>query len=213
MSYNSKSTKREEELERKLAEIQRAEEETKYKAVAQSLGLPYSDLKSIPVDTDALSMLSEEEARSASMVVIFKKDSKIIVAVLDLHNPATQKVLSRLKANHEVDIIITNPRSLQNILKRYRTIKVAEVFEIGAIELHEEELNRLENEIKNVSDIKDRIKHMSATDLLEIIIAGALKTEASDIHLESEAKQVRLRYRLDGLLHDIAYLTRRCSTE
>lgn len=198
--------KREEELERKLVEMGQKEEEDKYKILAQQLDLPYSDLKSIPIDADALSVLSEEEARPANIAVIFKKDSKLVVAVTDPNNSATKKVLSQLKADREVDVIVTNPRSLQDVLKRYQTAKKAEVFEIGAIEIQEKELDRLESEVKNISDIKERVKKVSATSLLEIMIAGALKTEASDIHLEPESGGVRLRYRLDGLLHDIASL-------
>ena len=205
MADQKPSKKREEELERKLIEIQRTEEENKYKALAKSLNLPYSDLKSIPIDPDALSVLSEAESRSANIAVIFKKDSKIVVVALDPNNPATQKVLLGLKADHEVDVILTSPRALEGVLSRYQTVKKAEVFEIGAIELKEEELSRLENEIKNVSDVKNRVKKMSATGLLEVVIAGALKTEASDVHLEPEASQVRLRYRLDGLLQDVAF--------
>src|SRR3989344_938103 len=191
-----KSTKKEEELERKLSEMRQQVEEDKYKALAQQLNLPYSDLISVPVDTDALSLLSEEEARSANIAVILKKGSKVVVAAVDPTNPATQKVISRLKENREVNVILTNPRSLQNVLERYRDVKRAEVFEIGAIEIQEKELDRLEGDMKK----------MSATSLLEMTIAGALKTEASDIHLEPESGEVRLRYRLDGLLHDIASL-------
>ena len=198
--------RREEELERKLGEIQKGEEENKYKTMAQGLNLPYSDLKSVPVDTEALSLLTEEDARSANIAVIYKSSSKIIVVTTDPNNPAAQKILSRLKADHEVNVILTNPRSLQELLKRYRTVKKAEVFEIGAIELQEKQLSELEDDIKNISDIKDRIKKISTTNLLEVLIAGALKTEASDIHLEPESKKVRLRYRLDGLLHDITFI-------
>src|SRR3989338_2081115 len=204
-----KSTKKEEELEKKLLDMRGRAEEDKYKALAQQLNLPYSNLISIPIDTDALSLLSEEEARSASIAPIFQKDSKIIVVTVDPTNPVTQKVISRLKENSEVDVILTNPRSLQNILKRYRDIKKADVFEVGAIEIREKELDRLEGEIKKISDIKKRKekrKKMPATSLLEMIVAGALKTEASDIHLEPESDKIRLRYRLDGLLHDIASL-------
>lgn len=200
--------KKEKELEKKLIEIQQKEEEGKYKQLAQQLGFPYSDLRSIPIDTDALSVLSEEEARSANMAVIFKKDSKIVAVVLDPNNPATQKILSLLKKDREVDIILTNPKSLQEILKRYGTIKKAEIFEMGAIEIKEGELDRLEKEISNTSDLKSRLQKVSTTGLLELLVAGALKTESSDIHLEPEQNSARLRYRIDGLLHDIAVIDR-----
>lgn len=206
MADQKPQQKKEEELERKLMEVRRGEEESKYKILAQKLNLPYSDLKSVPTDTDALSLLSEDEARSANIAVIYKSDSKIVVATTDPNDPVTQKVISRLKTGREVSVILTNPRSLQEVLKRYTTVKKAEVFEVGAIELQEKELSRLEDEIKNISDIKDLAKKILTTSLLEMVIAGALKIEASDIHLEPESKEVRIRYRLDGLLHDVASL-------
>lgn len=208
MPEDKSQQKKQEELEKKLIEMRQTEEEDKYKTLAQSLSLPYSDLKSVPIDTDALSVLSEEESRSANIAVVFKKGSKLIVAALDPNNPDTQKVLSRLRTDSKVDVIVINPQALQTILKRYLTIKIADVFEIGAIEIKEDEIDRLEKEINNASDIKEKVKKASTTHLLEILVAGALKTEASDVHLEPEAEAARLRYRLDGLLHDIAVIDR-----
>src|SRR3989338_4392401 len=78
-------------------------------------------------------------------------------------------------------------------------------FQIGAIEINEDELNHLGNQIKDISDIKNKLQTVSATKLLEILVAGALKTKCSDIHLEPEADKTRVRYRLDGVLHDISF--------
>ena len=199
--------KREEELEKKLLKIRETGEEEKYKNLAQQLNLPYSDLISIPIDTDTLSLLSKEDAYSANIAVVLKKSSEIVVVTIDPNNPATQKVISRLSNSYKVSIVLTNPKSLQRILKRYQTITGGgEVFEIGAIEIKEKELSQFENSIKNIADIKSHIKKLSATSLLELVLAGALKTEASDIHIEPRLKEIQLRYRLDGLLHDITSL-------
>jgi len=54
-----------------------------------------------------------------------------------------------------------------------------------------------------VADLRDKVTKISATKMLEILIAGALKIGASDIHFEPETEKVRLRYRLDGVLSDI----------
>src|SRR3989344_1679365 len=198
-----KKMKKEDELERKLQDIQRIAQEDRYKALAQQLNLPYSDLNSIPVDTDALSLITEEVARSANVAVIMRGPSNLTIITTDPNNTAAQKVISKLKLDHKVNIILTNPQSLQEVFKRYKTIKIAEIFEIGAIEIKGIELSELESKINGISDIKDQAKNVSTTDLLEVVIAGALKTGASDIHLEAESGGVRLRYRLDGLLHDI----------
>jgi type IV pilus assembly protein PilB len=200
------ANKRSEALKKKLEEIRLLEEELKSKNLAQKLGLPYSDLKTATIDPEALSLLDEESARSGNIAIIFKNDAKLIVAVLDPNNITTQKIISELRKKFDISLVITNPHSLQRILERYRTISKAEIFKIGAIEINEQELDQWEKEIKNVSDIKNKISNLTTTSLLEIIIAGALKVKASDIHLEPESTQARLRYRLDGILHDITWL-------
>ena len=74
---------------------------------------------------------------------------------------------------------------------------------LGIIRL-EEKIDEIGKEIKNLSDLKDKISKTATTEILEIIFAGALKTEASDIHFEPEEKGVRLRFRIDGVLQDMA---------
>ena len=71
----------------------------------------------------------------------------------------------------------------------------------GIVEL-EEKIGKIEAEIGDFSDLKARIGKADTTEILEIIFAGALKTEASDIHFEPEEKGVRLRFRIDGVLQD-----------
>src|ERR1051326_1148729 len=93
---------------------------------------------------------------------------------------------------------------MKTVWDRYQTIKTAKVFEVGAISVDDTVLNEAQQSIKTVTDIKNKLSQVSVTQLLEILVAGALSTSASDIHFEPEADIVRLRYRLDGLLHDVA---------
>ncbi|OGN03417.1 MAG: hypothetical protein A3G02_03345 [Candidatus Yanofskybacteria bacterium RIFCSPLOWO2_12_FULL_44_13b] len=79
-----------------------------------------------------------------------------------------------------------------------------EVFEIGAIKVSEEEIANFQNQIKSISDLKNKVAGLSVTKLLEILLAGALKIGASDIHFEPQGQKTRLRYRLDGVLNDVA---------
>ena len=72
----------------------------------------------------------------------------------------------------------------------------------GIIEL-EQKIEQIGKEINNLDELKDRISKTATTETLETIFAGALKTEASDIHFEPEEKGVRLRFRIDGLLQDM----------
>lgn len=195
--------KKEQELEKKLREIKLKEVENRYAELAKKLGFPFSTLKGIPIDTDALNLIDEEVARKANLAILYKTELKLIVAVLDPENPQTKEALESLKKRDlNPEVLITTPDMLSSVWQRYRIIK-QKVFRIGAIEINESDLEQLQEQIKDISDLKNKLKTISVTKLLEILVAGALKTKASDIHFEPEQENARLRYRLDGILHDI----------
>ena len=173
-------------------------------SLAQKLGLPFSDLKSAPVDGDALMLIDEETARRSRLAPIVKSGTNLTVVALDPENIETAKTLKELgEKGFTVSIIITSPAALEKVLARYKTAKAPETFELGAIEVKEETLKEYESQIKDLSDIKNKVTRISATEMLEILIAGALRLAASDIHFEPEAQETRLRYRLDGVLNDV----------
>lgn len=206
MPSQSPVQKKEEELEKKLKDIKTKETESKYADMAQKFGLTFSTLQGIPIDTEALNVLTEEIARKANLAVLYKGESKLVIAILNPEDSNTQEAMESLKKNGFVlDILLTTPNALESVFGRYKIIK-QKIFRVGAIEINEEELTQLQDQIKDISDLKNKLQTISVTKLLEILIAGALKTKASDIHFEPETNDTRLRYRLDGILHDITNL-------
>jgi len=201
------TNKKEEELEKKLSEIQLKRVEGDSVALAKKFNLPFSDLKSAPIDNDALSLIDENTARSSSLAIIYKSGNKLTVAIIDPENSGTQKTLEALKTKgFTINPVVTSPSVLENILSRYKFAQSQELFEVGAIEIKEGELNKIQDEIKNIGDLKDKVTKISATVMLETLIAGALKIGASDIHFEPEVEKTRLRYRFDGVLNDVTSL-------
>src|SRR3989344_9358920 len=96
MSTQPTNTK-ELELERKLSEIQLKRAEGDSVALAKKFNLPFSDLKSAPIDNDALTIIDENTARSSSLAIIYKSGNKLTVAITDPENSVTQKTLETLK--------------------------------------------------------------------------------------------------------------------
>jgi type II secretory ATPase GspE/PulE/Tfp pilus assembly ATPase PilB-like protein len=77
---------------------------------------------------------------------------------------------------------------------------------IGQVEISAEKLAEFQKDVKNVSDSKKKIEQFltaSATELLEIILTGTIALESSDIHIEPEEEEVKMRLRMDGILHDV----------
>lgn len=197
-------TKTEEELEKKLGEIRLQGTEDEYRAKATKLGLPFSDLKNAPIDVDALIELPEATAQAARMAIIMKNGRRLTAALIDPESEETKKALADLRGlGFTVTVIMTSPSALAHILDRYKTIKTDTTFEVGSIDVSPDELDQFQKQIKDLSSLKTQISGVSATKLLEILLAGALKIGASDVHFEPETEHVRLRYRLDGVLQDV----------
>ncbi|HXK36243.1 MAG TPA: ATPase, T2SS/T4P/T4SS family [Candidatus Paceibacterota bacterium] len=192
------------ELEKKLESIGAKEQALQSQALAQKLGLPYLELTGLPIDSEALRALSEEVSRSSGVALVQAKGPAGLAVTLNPTQPAAKTALEELKKQHtELRVAIVSPSTMDVVWKRYATIKTVETFEVGTITIDDASLARIQESIKSVDDIKNLIASATITQILEILIAGALTTHASDVHLEPGADTVRLRYRLDGLLHDI----------
>ena len=79
----------------------------------------------------------------------------------------------------------------------------------GEVEIASARFAKLKKEISNLSELKKKIEEFlaaSVTELVEIILTGAICLEASDIHIEPEETQAKFRIRIDGILHDVMNL-------
>jgi len=79
---------------------------------------------------------------------------------------------------------------------------------LGSVEIPQDIFEKVEKEVKNIPDFKKITEQYLAenvTNLLDVILASAIKISASDIHLEAQEDQARLRVRLDGVLQDVFF--------
>ncbi|MBX4200671.1 GspE/PulE family protein [Candidatus Parcubacteria bacterium] len=79
---------------------------------------------------------------------------------------------------------------------------------LGSVTITDDIIKDIETSVNHIADFEKTIKrHLNenTTNLLDIILFGAVHLEASDVHLEPEEHNVRLRIRIDGILHDAAF--------
>src|SRR3989344_3335779 len=194
----------EEEHDKKRREIRDREVEQRAVQAGVVSGIPYVHLSSFPVDSSALYLVSESDARTGQLAVIAKTGNELTVAVVDPANAQTKTILERLTgAGYGIKLVTTSPLGLEVVFERYKFQKKKSDISRGIVRIGEGEIDALQAQIKDVGDLKERITSMPTTQLLDVLIAGALKIGASDIHFEPEEKTIRIRYRLDGLLTDI----------
>ncbi|HEY4476586.1 MAG TPA: GspE/PulE family protein [Candidatus Paceibacterota bacterium] len=199
---------------RRLEELRGKEAEDLTALLATRHHLPYLDLSKFSINTDALRLIPESDARAAS-IAAFNITGKILsVAILTPQNPTTQKIIAELTdKGFAVTPYLSSEASLERAFARYSEISRSTRATAGVIDISSEEIENFLKEIADLEEVKRcfakesdvALAEGSITDVLEIILAGGILVQASDIHLEPEADAVRLRYRLDGVLHDITF--------
>ena len=190
------------DLAKKMAEIEERSEEAKAKSTAHATQLPYLDLNGFPIDNGALFMLDEQVARQAQSAMIGKKGTVLSLACANPHAATVKQLIKEFTANgFAVHLFIVSTHGLSLAWARYTAHRTATQAPAGVISL--DDIANLEAEIKSLGDLKGHITRLPVTQVLDILIAAALKIGASDIHFEPEEKEVRLRYRFDGVLTDV----------
>jgi type II secretory ATPase GspE/PulE/Tfp pilus assembly ATPase PilB-like protein len=193
------------ELEKKLSTIGAGEQTLAAQKLADELGFPFADLRGLPIDPEALKKLPEAVSRASGVAIVQVKGTTAIVAVLDPRTPEAQSALNDIAPRYpKVTVIVVAPATMETIWQRYSTIKTSAAFEAGAINIDDAAMAQAQEKIKTINDLRSELEQASTTKLLETLVAGGLATQASDIHFEPETDLCRLRYRLDGLLHDVA---------
>jgi len=197
------------DLKEKLAKLHRDGEERAAKRLAEKLGLSYVDLGKIPVSLDAVKLLPEVEAKDAKVAAIEVKSEKVALAAIDPELPAAKKVVEELvEKKYEVKVVVVSPSSMEAAWHFYEFIKPESATITGKVSILEDRLNTLKARLTTIDAVHKEIAglqlaNVSPVALIEIILAGSMGLRASDIHTEAEEKRAKLRFRIDGLLHDI----------
>jgi len=194
-----------------IESMRKSEAEDLAKLLSQKYNLPYLDLSRMTIDIDALKILAEEEARLGKLAVFQKVGQKLQVAIESPNPETTQRILRSLQEKgYKTNTFLVSEQSLSRAWKRYGEVPDYEETQRGVIDVSSEKLDEFLRQTSTIEELKNLFASSSATqknrkisEVLEIILAGALSADASDVHIEPQEKQIRLRFRLDGVLHDI----------
>ncbi|MEK7566669.1 MAG: GspE/PulE family protein [Patescibacteria group bacterium] len=200
------------DIQAKLEEFRQKEAEDLARLLSEKHGLPYADLSRMTIDLDALKIVPEAEAKEAKIALFQKVAKKLQVAVLNPELIKTKYVLKRLAdEGYVTELFFVSEASLERAWSRYKEIPAFEEIKTGLIDISRERLEEFEEKVKNIATLQKLIEPHLATqkirkisETVEVILAGALALDASDIHFEPRENEARIRFRLDGVLHDIS---------
>ena len=197
------------DLQAHLAKLRRDGEERAAQQLAQKLGLPYADLSKTPISLEAVKVVPEAQARDGKAAVIEESGKKLALVAINPELPATKKLIEDLIAQqYEVKINVVSTSSLAAAWEFYKFIKQKAEDITGKIIITKEQLDELKTKLSTFEAAHAvfaalDFKSASPVQIMEIILAGALALRASDIHTEAEEKMAKIRFRVDGILHDV----------
>lgn len=202
---NSSSSLKEVQTGRVLQKMRGQSEEEQAAQLANLYNISYIDLNIFPVGAENMKTISEEDSRKYKITVFQKKGKEVKIGVTDPTDEGMLEYLEKMKRENGwvMTLFAISKSSLEKIWKKYKDVPLLENLEAMQVSLSGVDLEKFEEDFGSMLELKKRIKEIPTTQVISIIMAGAVKMKASDIHFEPQEEEVRMRFRVDGVLQDI----------
>lgn len=194
-------------MEIQLKKQKKESEEEVASLLAKEVGLPYLDLNIFPTDQENVAFIEKERCLDLKIAVIRKAGKFLRIGILNPNDPEVKEFLRFLEKDRGVTVepYVVSLSSLKRAWLNYDRIKKLEFIDMNNLNLQDGDLVSFDKDLKNLFELEKKIKGLPTTRLLGMIMAGAIRIGASDVHFEPEKDDsVKLRYRIDGVLQTIA---------
>lgn len=175
------------------------------------MGMPFVSLKDQKLDFEVLSLIPEPVARNHNIVAFKKDDKSLEVAML---NTADLPAIDFIKKKVGLKILprLTDEESMRSVLQQYQKTLKDEFGDIitkesSALTVVDEDGEGLSEE-----DLKKMAEDLPVVRIVDTLLRHAIIQGASDIHIEPMEKELLVRYRIDGILHDAMTLPKHASS-
>ncbi len=195
-------------FEKKMREIDVSNKEDLTAKQAASLGLSYIDLSAFPISGEALRIIPEEMAKEKKIICFFSMIEELRLGCVEYTEEIKElayQIGERHHANMQIYLISEN--SFTKAMKLYVNLPVVKPVSKD-INITDEELEKFKAGIVDFRSLEKMFLNIPISDILTLMIASALKVDSSDIHVEAEENGIALRYRIDGVLHDVSVLSK-----
>ena len=167
--------------------------------LAEQLGLDFVDLTEAQIDASAVALVPERTARQHNCIPVrFEEDGRLVLAMAD---PANVVAVDDIRAMTKRDVrtvVATKADVVACINRHYRLDRTAET-------LAEEAADQLSADAQDLDSVEAQSSAEDAPiiKLVNLLITQAVNDRASDIHIEPGERSLKVRYRIDGVLHEV----------
>ncbi|MBU1006762.1 MAG: type II secretion system ATPase GspE [Candidatus Omnitrophica bacterium] len=187
-------------LEKLLVRSGLVSEEDYVQAMSEVLGVPYIDLNSYLVDAGILELIPEGIARKHKVIPVFKIGDTLTVAMSDPKDVMAIDNLAR-KSKCEIEPVLSGEGAILNAIDQYYGVTGSVDEVIKGID-KEKKKTGINAEL-NIKELTEMAEEPPVIKLVNLIIMQAVKDGASDVHVEPEESALKVRFRVDGLLHEM----------
>jgi type IV pilus assembly protein PilB len=171
-------------------------------ALGKQLGIPPIDLSKFKIDKEVMKLIPEHVARHYQLIAISKIGKTITVAMAD---PLNVFALDDIKVltGKDVKTILATQTDIKKAIETYYAPEQKKITEILE-EVKPSDLKIIqEKEEIDIGELTRSSKEAPIVKMVNLILIEAIKRRASDIHLEPYENELRVRYRIDGILHEV----------
>ena len=173
-------------------------EENVASSLSEHLGLPFMDLSDYLIDASVIKLVPEQLAQRYKLIPIFKIGQTLTVAMTSPQDiNAIDQV--RLTSKCEVEPVLATETAIKNAIDHYYGVS-------GGVEEVIKQMDESRKAAKDKALSKEELAKLAegapVIKLVNLIIVQAVKDKTSDIHVEPDEKVLRVRYRIDGILHE-----------
>ncbi|RKY44562.1 MAG: type II secretion system protein GspE [Candidatus Omnitrophota bacterium] len=190
------------DFRKKLQEANLLKEEEYCQFLSQETGLVYFDLSKFKIDKSQVGLIPQELAYKYQVLPISKIKNAITLACSD---PPDLLVLDdlRLKLGSDIDLVLVKPSQIRIVLEEVYKKESPEHF-LGTLESSMDNQAEVVGEEEAVIgyDVVAESSKPPIVRVVDLVISEALNRRASDIHIEPEEDRIKIRYRIDGVLHE-----------
>ena len=180
-----------------LAEKHLVDDELLTHAIAQVSGVPYVNLTNSLIDQNVLALLPEDIAERFMAVPLAEIQNRLAVAMIDANNVQAVDYLAN-RIQRPLKVFMASEAGVQHVLDQYRT-------DLSSVDAAAE-ASQQEAQQSGEKDIKTIVQDSPISRALSTILEYAVKSRASDVHIEPLEKTLKIRCRVDGVLREIMQL-------
>ncbi len=185
-------------LDKALVKDNSISEEDLGKIIADELCVPYMDLKDYLIDTDTLTLVPEKLAREKNLIPLFRIGNTLTIAMYDPQDiMAIDEV--RFKSAMDVEVVLATNTSIKSAIEQFYGVTGTMEEVLDAMD--KQKIQKLPEDL-GASALEELAQEAPVVKFVNLMIMEAVKSRASDVHIEPEEDRLRIRFRVDGILQE-----------